>query len=740
MAESPVSPQVFKIDITSLDIESCHHEDILPDINIPVHQNPLVSIVIPSYGNLKYTLNCLRSLTNMKNTTSFEIIIVDDCSRDPLTFSVLKEIRNIRVFQMQENSQFSKVCNFGASMSEGDFILLLNNDTYVGDNFLGNLVETFDFFENCGAVGGRLWYDDGTLQESGGMVFRDGSAWNVGKTLEKAEELSLLRYAREVDYCSGACLMVPASIWKECGGLDDGTFKAYCEDSDLCFRISQKGYKVMVQPHSNVVHYEGKTNSTDEADVSSGKYLQVLNSEKFKSRWEKELSKRPVHPSCLDDVYGINKKRNPVYFDRMAPGNVLFITPWAPEWKRCGCSFHWVVMFKELVKRGISVTHISDNGTYMEHTSKALEKWGVRCVSGIQTHDFLQKENHFDVIVINLLDSCKNIDSIRNFAPHAMLVYHVHDILYTAMERNHDKNAPNLKREQIRNMKMVDQVVVISEDERQTLIADSNGELCPENIFTCPVPVNLPTETVSCMERKGAIFLANEFHPPNISSANHFVKNVLPKIHSEKEIVIHGISKDNIQNSDMVTISSERVDDLDRLLEKFRVGFCPLILGGGLKVKVIRNLVNGLPVVGFPISFEGYDKYESFRELKKLGSVCECHSDQDFAEAMDYYMDMSNEDYEELYGKTREKGQHLGEEFNRILHDMFNLWFEKPKKTVFPVNKSNEIVSRHYREILEREPDESGMHTYSWKLENGTLGEKEFVEILRNSDEYKKRC
>jgi hypothetical protein len=179
--------------------------------SLPTSNTPLVSVVIPVYGKLDYTLRCLTSIAENPPAAPFEIIVVDDCSSDE-SFSVLQQVAGIRLIRNAQNQGFIRSCNRGASEALGEYVLFLNNDTQVTAGWLDALLQTFHDFPGTGLAGSKLVYPDGRLQEAGGIIWQDGSAWNFGRFQDPS--LPVFNYAREVDYCSGASIMVPKSIFR----------------------------------------------------------------------------------------------------------------------------------------------------------------------------------------------------------------------------------------------------------------------------------------------------------------------------------------------------------------------------------------------------------------------------------------------------------------------------------------------------------------------------------------------
>jgi GT2 family glycosyltransferase len=248
-------------------------------------QPPKISVLIPVHNHWAITLNALRSLVAMVNATSFEVIVADDASSDA-TQQLGRQLPWLRIWRSEKNQGFLDTCNGAVTLARGELLLLLNNDTLVGDHALDRLAESFQRHPEAGVVGAAFWGAEGLPQEVGGIVWASGQVWNHGRGFPP-EQWFALNYERQCDYVSGCGLAIRRQLWQQLGGFDRRYRPAYCEDTDLCLRVREAGHSVWVQPAARILHLEGLSHSRD---ASQGlKQHQVRNLEQLKERWQHTL-------------------------------------------------------------------------------------------------------------------------------------------------------------------------------------------------------------------------------------------------------------------------------------------------------------------------------------------------------------------------------------------------------------------------------------------------------------------
>jgi GT2 family glycosyltransferase len=236
-----------------------HAEDPAREIaalQFPTVRAPRLSVLIPVFNEPLVTAECLMALAEGLPDAATEVVIADDCSTDP-AIALLDRVPGLVVVRQQRNLGFIANCNAAFARCTGEYVLLLNNDAQVLPGALARMVEALDADPGLGAVGPKLVYPDGRLQEAGCFLKPNGESGMVGLFADPAEPGYC--HDRDVTYCSGAALMLRRALFGGTGAGDtlfDEAFRpAYCEDADLCLRLLAAGHRVRYLHEAVVVHH-----------------------------------------------------------------------------------------------------------------------------------------------------------------------------------------------------------------------------------------------------------------------------------------------------------------------------------------------------------------------------------------------------------------------------------------------------------------------------------------------------
>lgn len=220
---------------------------------LPCPDFPRLSILLVLYNRAELTLACLQSILPRLAQVGAEVVLVDNASRDE-TGLLLDRLRGAKVIRNRDNRGFPVAVNQAAEAAEGEFLLLLNNDTEVLGDSLKTALIFLESHGDVGAVGGRIILLDGTLQEAGCTFWREGHAFQYGRG-ENPTAAEYL-FQRDVDYCSAAFLMTRRRLFARMGGFDPAFSPGYFEDGDYCVRLWRAGWRVVFLPDVAILHYE----------------------------------------------------------------------------------------------------------------------------------------------------------------------------------------------------------------------------------------------------------------------------------------------------------------------------------------------------------------------------------------------------------------------------------------------------------------------------------------------------
>jgi O-antigen biosynthesis protein len=297
--------------VAAAPLEALDIQDPLKHITslaLPRFAHPRVSILIPAYNEAKCTVECIGSILASPPKVSYEVVIADDASPDTAA-QALKRIKNVKFVRQRTNLGFLKNCNATFRHCKGEYLFLLNNDAQLRSGALDALVDVLDRNPDVAAVGPKLLYPNGRLQEAGCAINRDGVSTMVGLFSDPSDPG--FNHNREVQYCSGAALLVRSSELDE-NLFDERFAPAYCEDADLCLRLKSKGRRIIYCCEAEVIHHLSV--STNKHSVTKRMQLVVRNQQKLSEKWSsllEQLNKvRPIafylpqyHPTAANDFY-----------------------------------------------------------------------------------------------------------------------------------------------------------------------------------------------------------------------------------------------------------------------------------------------------------------------------------------------------------------------------------------------------------------------------------------------------
>ncbi len=213
--------------------------------------NPLVSIILINYNGLEDLEECINSIFNL-NYDNFEIIFVDNNSSDDSVQFVKQYYPNIQIIQLPKNYGFTKGNNIGVSKSKGQYIVLLNVDTYIDKNWLKELVKAAQESRKVGVVGSKIYYynEKEIINFAGGSSNIYGRTSHIGMSYKDRE---FLNKKKKTFYICGASLLIKRKVYNKIG-LFDPKYFGYYDDVDLCWRSWMAGYKVIYAPKSFIYH------------------------------------------------------------------------------------------------------------------------------------------------------------------------------------------------------------------------------------------------------------------------------------------------------------------------------------------------------------------------------------------------------------------------------------------------------------------------------------------------------
>lgn len=567
---------------------------------LPHHDRPEVSIVVAAHARLDYTLRCLESIVYSRPALPFEVIVVDDTSTEHSS-QVLSQVPGIHLVSHPEMGGLGATFNSGARRAKGPWLVFLKPDTQVQPGWLEELRCTFDIFPGAAIAGPKLLRPDGRIRSAGQILRRDGEWLELGE--DAAANAQAWSYAREVDACAGACLMVPRVLFDAAGGFREEPACSGVEAQVLALGFRQRGYRTIYQPMARVSWHD--------------------------LPHEDELY-RPAQPVPREFVATVLEASCPAESSVQEAaahhfaGRLLAIEHRMPRPDRDAGS---VTVFNLMMTARALGLHVSllaeaDVGEGVELDARAaalLQRSGVEVVARPEVEDvasyLADQGQQFDVVVLFRPVVMERLGVIvERHCPRARRIYYPHDLHFLRLARQAQVTgdarlaaaASEQERRELAMHRHAHRCLVASQAE----LAWLEGMGQAGNATWLPLMLDTAPAAAVTRERKHMLFVGGFHHAPNVDALRVLLEDIMPRLRARRpdiELLVVGEAPpgDLVARGDPGVSYAGAVDDLMPFLARARVAVAPLRFGAGAKGKVARPLAAGLPVVASALALEG---------------------------------------------------------------------------------------------------------------------------------------
>lgn len=595
-----------------------------------------VSIIIPVYNHLGYTYHCLKSVLENTVQVKYEIIIADDASTDD-TCRLEEAIKGITIIRNEENLFYLKNCNKAARLAKGKYLLFLNNDTRVIYGWLSPMKQILDFNDDVGLVGPKFLNPDGTVQEAGGIIWKDGTGESYGRG--KNPGALDLNYVRECDYIMGAAILTRRNLWDEIGGFDERYAPACFEDSDFAFEVRKRGKKVVYQPASLVIHFAGGSGSQSQ-DGSMRRHLSA-NICKFADKWKEILEREHKEPGR--DIFAARDRKN-------VRKTILFVSTMIPALDRDAGSKTIIQYIKLFIERNYIVKFIPLDFKEKQPYISELQQLGIEVLYGEGFKEkcsswIMANQKFIDYAFVHYPEAGEQIVDLLRLTS-IQIRYYGHDLRFLRKKREYELTG---------NEALLHISRVYYEKEKQ-LVRKTGWVYYPSDIEVEVVKKEFKKEEAgqippyiykrtsdteyAAENREGIIFIGGS-HPPNADAVAWFMEEIYPEVYKQKKLPFYIVgSKFVIDGREgVINLGHITENELEDLYRRVRMAVIPLRYGAGIKGKTVDAMYYGVPIVSTSTGIEGItgaeqyvrvaDDAESFRQ-----GILELYDNSDSLERM----------------------------------------------------------------------------------------------------------
>ena len=581
-------------------------------INFINHDNPIIDIFIPFYKDFEILADCLYSIYVSKNKLKYNIYILNDFS--PENIDQLKSIKGLNIINNKQNLGFIDNCNQIINLCQADFFVLLNSDTLVTDFWLDELFYITQIKDDCSIVAPKFLNIDGSLQEAGGIIWKDGSAWNYGRNDDPNK--SKYNYVRSVDYASGACLLINTNDFKEVKGFSIDYRPAYCEDSDLSFKLRKLNKNTYYTYRSKVYHIEGVSHGKD-ANSNNLKSYQIVNQKKFYNKWRGELEKNHF-ANGFEIVNSRDRSIN--------QSKILILEESLPKVDKDAGSNTLIMIIESLIEMNFNVKI-----KVINYNDEQLSYKEFLTLKGIEYID-----NKLDTVLVNC-----NFDYV--FVSRPFVFNHYFDTLNTISNKiiyyGHDihflreKTLKSPKFDLLKNISLVKSYEKKAWLNSSIILYPSDSEvkfvkryLKSQKRIEKLLPYYFNVDVNHYLNRnpktiKNILFVGSYNHLPNQEAIDFIDKEIAPKFeHLRFNLVGSGLFKVAITSKNIFLYSDVSSRELNEFYLQNDIFLCPLFSGAGVKKKILDAMSYGLPILSTRIGLQDiYDNSFPFELSNNAG-------------------------------------------------------------------------------------------------------------------------
>lgn len=621
-----------------------------PTPEFPITKSKLkLSVVVPVYNQWSFTENCLKNilLDLLLCNIPSEVIVADDASGDE-TKELNRRFPTVIHVRNKTNQGFLRNCNNAVANAKAPYVVLLNNDTLLFPGFFKNLLAGLEGESRIGAVGAKVMYPDGKIQEAGNSLLRNGAGSPHGRGRERYD----LRFSfpAVVDYCSGCALVFRKSDWEKVGGFDTIYENAYCEDSDFCLKLKSINKDVLFNPSAEIIHFEHGSYLDSVGSKKNIKKFQEENSKKLTLKWDSFFKSCPLPDYSNKLILASNLlKQNPKLDER----SVLFYSPFSSHPQNHGnkrtiynfCSFlksagykvHFVTLsnyldfsyLKEMRKAWDTVDILTAAVPMTVNNATTFDAWyDPKVGEELASLSFKYGTKHvlcsyiFQSKFLELLPDCFN------------KIIDTHDQMSSRFEKLKSKGLPLeffscSPQQEGRYLRRAD--VVISRTAKEALVF--NEEMGQEKAVVVP-HLEVPKEMNKKFDNLSRIGIVASSNIVNLYAVTDFLRQFIGiGLDKSLEVIIAGEVRNLIPR-----LSPEEQEFCKNPSVKF-IGFVkdikdfymevdcvvsPITFGTGINVKTVEALSYGVPIFSTKNGMKGVGSSLREHSFDSIEDLCGC--------------------------------------------------------------------------------------------------------------------